>query len=142
MGDLSVREAWVRIPSEEERRAQLPPGAPASAYNFGFIPAMARLQAAHDKIGRALGPLFRQIMFEPGQLVARNARWLRPWLLLRKIANIERSLTQSFCVRRMVTLNWLKLSNKDVGVSYPGFRSVSVRYARLPRNSARRQHAW
>jgi len=55
MGDLSVREAWVRIPSEEERRAQLPPGAPASAYNFGFIPAMARLQAAHDKIGPALG---------------------------------------------------------------------------------------
>jgi alkylhydroperoxidase/carboxymuconolactone decarboxylase family protein YurZ len=68
MGDLSVREAWVRIPSEEERRAQLPPGAPASAYNFGFIPAMARLQAAHDKIGLALGLLFRQLMFEAGHL--------------------------------------------------------------------------
>jgi alkylhydroperoxidase/carboxymuconolactone decarboxylase family protein YurZ len=68
MRDMSVREAWIRIPSEEERRAQLPPGAPASAYNFGFIPAMARLQGAHDKIGPALGPLFRQVMFEPGHL--------------------------------------------------------------------------
>jgi alkylhydroperoxidase/carboxymuconolactone decarboxylase family protein YurZ len=68
MNELSVREAWVRIPSEEERRAQLPPGAPASAYDFGFIPAMALLQAAHDKIGPAFGALFRQIMFEPGHL--------------------------------------------------------------------------
>ena len=64
----SVREAWVRIPSEEERRSQLPPGAPASTYGFEFIPAMARLQAAHDKIGPALGALLRQIMFEPGHL--------------------------------------------------------------------------
>jgi alkylhydroperoxidase/carboxymuconolactone decarboxylase family protein YurZ len=68
MNKSNVREAWVRILSEEERRAQLPPGTPASAYDFGFIPAMARLQAAHDKIGPALGALFRQIMFEPGHL--------------------------------------------------------------------------
>ena len=68
MNQSRVREAWVRIPSEEERRSQLPPGASASAYGFEFIPAMARLLAAHDKIGPALGALLRQIMFEPGYL--------------------------------------------------------------------------
>ena len=68
MNKSSVHEAWVRIPSEEERRSQLPPGASASAYGFEFIPAMARLQVAHDKIGPALGALLRQIMFEPGHL--------------------------------------------------------------------------
>lgn len=68
MNEPSVREAWVRIPSEEERRAQLPPGAPASAYDFEFIPPMARLLASHDKIGPAVGALLRLIMFEPGHL--------------------------------------------------------------------------
>lgn len=46
MNESNMREAWVRIPSEEERRAQSPPVARASAYDFGFIPALARLQAA------------------------------------------------------------------------------------------------
>jgi alkylhydroperoxidase/carboxymuconolactone decarboxylase family protein YurZ len=68
MDQPSIPEAWVRIPTEEERRSQLPPGAPASAYGFSFIPAMARLMATHDKIGPALGALLRQIMFEPGNL--------------------------------------------------------------------------
>jgi hypothetical protein len=68
MNQSSVREVWVRIPTEEERRSQLSPGAPASAYGFEFIPAMARLLATHDKIGSALGALLRQIMFEPGYL--------------------------------------------------------------------------
>ena len=68
MNQSSVREAWVFIPSEEERRSQLPPGAPASAYGFEFIPSMARLLAVHDKIGPALGALLKQIMFEPGYL--------------------------------------------------------------------------
>lgn len=68
MNESSVREAWVRIPTEEERLAQLPPGAPASAYDFEFIPAMARLLASHDKIGPGVGALVRLIMFEPGHL--------------------------------------------------------------------------
>ena len=68
MKQSNVREAWVRIPTEEERRSQLPPGAQASAYGFEFIPAMARLMAVHDKIGPALGALLKQIMFEPGNL--------------------------------------------------------------------------
>jgi len=68
MNHCNVPEAWVRIASEEERRSQLPPGAPASAYGFAFIPAMARLMVTHDRIGPALGALLRQIMFEPGYL--------------------------------------------------------------------------
>jgi len=72
MSQSSVREAWVRIPSEEERRSQLLHGTPASAYGFEFIPAMARLQAAHEKIGPALGALLKQIMFEPGYLNRRE----------------------------------------------------------------------
>ena len=68
MNQSSVREAWVQIPTEEEMHAQLPPGTTASPYEFGFILAMARLRAAHDKIGPAFSALFRQIMFEPGHL--------------------------------------------------------------------------
>jgi len=68
MNQSSVPEAWILIPTEEERRSQLPTGAPVSAYGFEFIPAMARLMATHEKIGPALGALLRQIMFEPGYL--------------------------------------------------------------------------
>ena len=68
MNASNAREAWVRILTEEERRAQFPPGAPAGAYDFGFLPAMGRLQAAHDKIGPAFTALYKQIMFEPGNL--------------------------------------------------------------------------
>ncbi len=60
-------EAWVNILTEEERRAQLPPG-PAPGYDFGFLPAMGRLLAAHPGIGPLFGALFRQLMFEPGHL--------------------------------------------------------------------------
>ena len=64
--DLS--EAWVSIPTEAERRAQMPQGAPAGGYDFGFLPAMGRLLSAHKEIGPAFGRLFRTIMFEPGHL--------------------------------------------------------------------------
>ena len=67
MTEFSSPEAWVSIPTEEERRAQLPPG-PASGYDFGFLPAMGRLLAAHTSIGPLFGALFRQLMFEPGHL--------------------------------------------------------------------------
>lgn len=67
MEKSSPAEAWISILTEEERRAQLPPG-PASGYDFGFLPAMGRLLAAHTSIGPLFGALFRQIMFEPGHL--------------------------------------------------------------------------
>ena len=61
-------EAWVAIPSETERRAQMPPGVPASGYDYGFLPAMGRLLSAHKEIGPAFGNLFRTVMFDPGHL--------------------------------------------------------------------------
>ena len=67
MEEFGCAEAWVAIPTEEERRAQLPPG-PASGYDFGFLPAMGRLLAAHTGIGPLFGALFRQLMFESGHL--------------------------------------------------------------------------
>ena len=42
-----LSEAWVSIPTEAERRAQIPQGTPASGYDFGFLPAMGRLLSAH-----------------------------------------------------------------------------------------------
>ena len=54
--DLS--EAWVAIPNEAERRAQMPAGTPASGYDFGFLPAMGRLLSVHQEIGPAFGRLF------------------------------------------------------------------------------------
>ena len=64
----NAREAWVSIPTEEEHRASLPPGAPAGNYDFGYLPAMGRLQAKHKAIGPLFGALYRQLMFGPGEL--------------------------------------------------------------------------
>ena len=62
------REAWVAIPTEAEHRAQLPPGAPGGNYDFGYLPAMGRLQARHPGIAPLFGALYRQLMFGPGAL--------------------------------------------------------------------------
>ena len=67
-GQENPREAWVAIPSEEELRASLPPGARAGNYDFGYLPAMGRLQATHEDIGPLFGALYRQVMFGPGAL--------------------------------------------------------------------------
>ena len=42
-GKERALEAWVSIPTEEEHRASLAPGAPAGNYDFGYLPAMGRL---------------------------------------------------------------------------------------------------
>jgi alkylhydroperoxidase/carboxymuconolactone decarboxylase family protein YurZ len=63
MRPQSNREAWIRIRREDEIPLDTP-----NTYNFGFRAAMGRLQATHPPIGRAFSALFRQIMFEPGQL--------------------------------------------------------------------------
>ncbi len=62
------REAWVSIPTEAEHRASLPPGARGGNYDFGYLPAMGRLQARHREIGPLFGALYRQVMFGPGEL--------------------------------------------------------------------------
>jgi len=61
------RHAWVRLPSDDELRAAMPAGG-ASAYDFGFMMSMPRLRMAHPRIGPLFGPLFREIMFGPGEL--------------------------------------------------------------------------
>lgn len=61
-------EAWVSIPNETERRAQMPPGVRVGGYDFGFLPAMGRLLSAHKEIGPAFGALFRTVMFDAGHL--------------------------------------------------------------------------
>ena len=71
--EKAVREAWVEMLSDEELRAQIPPDA-KYPYDFGFLPAMARLIRAHGRIGQAFGPLFAQIMFSPEGHLDRRER--------------------------------------------------------------------
>ena len=75
MTDHAHLEAWVHIPGNEAlaamRRAAAAPGA-RHPYDFGFMPAMARLVIAHPRIGAQFGALFQQIMFAPGKLERRE----------------------------------------------------------------------
>jgi alkylhydroperoxidase/carboxymuconolactone decarboxylase family protein YurZ len=69
MGATDVaRSAWVELLDEEIAR----PLFEAHPYNFGFVPAMGRLLAAHERIGPFFAGLFGQIMFEPGALSRRE----------------------------------------------------------------------
>ena len=61
--------AWVDLPSEEDLRSLGLGGGP---YDFGFLPAMARLICAHPGLAPAFGILFGQIMFGPGHLDRRE----------------------------------------------------------------------
>ena len=65
----AVPEAWVEMPSEEELSGERPSGGP---YDFGFVPAMARLIGAHPRIAPAFGGLFATIMFQPSALDRRE----------------------------------------------------------------------
>ncbi|HLZ29471.1 MAG TPA: hypothetical protein VKV73_19310 [Chloroflexota bacterium] len=67
MSARAERQAWVALPSDAEIQAAMPAGG-ASAYDFGFIMGMPRLRAAHRRISPFFGPLFREIMFGPGEL--------------------------------------------------------------------------
>ena len=69
-----MSEAWVRIPTNEEfaqLRAAVSQGG-HHPYDFGFFPAMGRLQMSHPRIGAAFGTFFSQVMFEPGALDRRE----------------------------------------------------------------------
>ena len=66
--ESDLPEAWVAIPSEAERRAQMPSGVPASGYDYAFLPAMGRLLSAHKEIGSEFSNLFRTVMLGPGRL--------------------------------------------------------------------------
>ena len=62
-------DAWVAMPSEAMMRESGGSGGP---YDFGFLPNMGRLIAAHPSIGPAFGALFGTIMFAPGALDRRE----------------------------------------------------------------------
>ena len=76
MSQHEGREAWVHIPTEEDLRAQLAQGDQPSPFEGSFIPAMARLLAAHDQIGPLFRDLVLQIMFGPGSLSRREREML------------------------------------------------------------------
>ena len=69
MEDSNVPDAWVKMPSEAEVRAQVPSGHP---YDFGFITGMQRLVMAHMGIAPFFAALFRRVMFESGALERRE----------------------------------------------------------------------
>ncbi len=73
MSSTDIREAWVDIPTAEERRAKSPKGNP---YDFGFAPAMGGLLAAHPRIGPQFRTLFSEIMFAPEGELSRAEREL------------------------------------------------------------------
>jgi len=64
----NTRRAWVELLDEEIAR----PLFETHPYNFGFVPGMGRLLAAHDRIGPFFAGLFGQVMFEPGALSRRE----------------------------------------------------------------------
>jgi hypothetical protein len=70
MAETQVPDAWVEMPSEETIRALMP--AAAHPYDFGFVTGMQRLIMSHMRIAPFFAALFRQIMFEPGQLSRRE----------------------------------------------------------------------
>lgn len=61
-------QPFIELPSDEEMRARVPPGAPRSPYDFGFVGGMSKLLAAHQRIGKAMQATFYEIMFAPGAL--------------------------------------------------------------------------
>ena len=69
MSEQAKRIAWVDTPPEEVLRQYMGKGHP---YDFGFVPGMSMLAAAHPRIAPFFGGLFRQIMFEPGRLSRRE----------------------------------------------------------------------
>ena len=57
--------AWVKLPDPSDMEGMRGDDHP---YNFGYIPAMGRLIAAHPRIGPAFGMMFATVMFMPGAL--------------------------------------------------------------------------
>jgi hypothetical protein len=60
-------QPFINLPSEEQVRAQMKPGT-KNPYDFGFLGAMSRLLAAHERLGPAMRGFFAEVMFAPGVL--------------------------------------------------------------------------
>jgi hypothetical protein len=71
------RQAWVKLPSDDELRRMMAGPAPSTPpakhpYNFGFSAGMSRLMRAHERIGRAYGRLFLEVMATETRLTRRE----------------------------------------------------------------------
>lgn len=66
----AIPEAWIDLPSEDSIREKT--RGKKTGYNFGFVPRMSRLMAAHPAIGPAFSKLYGQIMFTEGRLDRRE----------------------------------------------------------------------
>ena len=63
--------AWVAMPSREELETLLPSDG-TNPYDFGFVPAMTRLIAAHPQIALPFAALYNAVMVQPGALSRRE----------------------------------------------------------------------
>jgi alkylhydroperoxidase/carboxymuconolactone decarboxylase family protein YurZ len=61
-------QPFIKLPTDEEMRAEAKPGMKPSPYDFGFIGGMSRVLSAHPRIGPAMRALFGEIMFAPGAM--------------------------------------------------------------------------
>ncbi len=69
-----TNEAWVDLSHVADLYSAMRGGDMRHPYDFGFMPAMARLIAAHGRIGAAFSALFSQIMFSPDGKLTRRER--------------------------------------------------------------------
>jgi Carboxymuconolactone decarboxylase family len=62
------QKPFITLPTDEEMRAIRERSGARPTYNFGFIGGMSRLLVAHERIGKAMGAAFYEMMFAPGAL--------------------------------------------------------------------------
>ena len=73
-GMIDTNEAWVDLSHVGDLYSAMRTSDIRHPYDFGFMPAMARLIAAHGRIGPAFSALFSQIMFSPDGKLTRRER--------------------------------------------------------------------
>ena len=73
-GKIDTNEAWVDFTHVGDLYSVMRSANARHPYDFGFMPAMARLIAAHGRIGPAFSALFTQIMFSPEGRLDRRER--------------------------------------------------------------------
>ena len=73
-GTTETNEAWVDLSHASDIYSAKRSADIRQPYEFGFMPAMARLIAAHGRIGPAFSGLFSQIMFSSDGKLTRHER--------------------------------------------------------------------
>ena len=73
-GTAGTNEAWVDLSHVADLYSAMRGAEMRHPYDFGFMPAMARLIASHGRIGPVFSALFSQIMFSPDGKLSRHER--------------------------------------------------------------------